>query len=234
MMTATATGTLSRMIATTRTTCAGRQTHMRRRGPLTLTPSARATASEPSPGGLNLSNASPEQLAALDCLTAVDESLTIQYNKVLVDLTGLEGVTSVGADLTISNNDVLVDLIGLHTIAAVGGDVHIYNNDSLVDLSGLENTATVGGDLHLHNNYALVDLSGLDGLSSIGGKLHIYTHSVLIDVSALENVASVGLDFNVSGNWCLETAAAEAVRDAIGTSNIGGTITIVGNTGPCK
>ena len=46
---------------------------------------------------------------------------------------------------------------------------------------------------------------------------------------ALHQVSAVGDDFTVTDNASLPTAAAEALRDAIGTENISGAVTISGN-----
>ncbi len=51
----------------------------------------------------------------------------------------------------------------------------------------------------------------------------------LHNVTSLHNITFVGSDFTITENLKLLTSDAEALRDAIGTSNISGTITIRGN-----
>ena len=74
-----------------------------------------------------------------------------------------------------------------------------------------------------------MDFGGLENLTSIGADLKIDQCDTLSDVTALHGVTSVGADFTVTDNTILSTTDAEALRDAIGTSNIGGTVTISGN-----
>ena len=76
---------------------------------------------------------------------------------------------------------------------------------------------------------ALTSFNGLENLLTIGEDLHIKDNVVLTDVSALHGVTSVGEDFVVKDNTSLPTADAEALRDAIGVTNIGGTVLIIGN-----
>ena len=78
-------------------------------------------------------------------------------------------------------------------------------------------------------NDVLTSLDGLEDLVSIGGMLRLDDNEYLSDVMALHGVISVGSDFTITDNLELLTADAEALRDAIGTSNIGGTVTIGGN-----
>jgi len=76
---------------------------------------------------------------------------------------------------------------------------------------------------------SLVDFSGLENLEVIGGDFMVDWNSVLSDVRALHGITSVGSDFTITDNTELLTEDAEALRDAIGTDNIGGTVTISGN-----
>ena len=72
-------------------------------------------------------------------------------------------------------------------------------------------------------------LLGLEGVRNVGGSLILEENDVLVDVEALHGVVSIGLDLLILGNGLLVTADAEALRDAIGVSDIGGTVTISGN-----
>ena len=61
------------------------------------------------------------------------------------------------------------------------------------------------------------------------GDLFLWGNASLLSVSDLDGIQQLGGDLNISNDTSLGTDAAEALRDAIGTDNIGGTITIAGN-----
>jgi hypothetical protein len=103
--------------------------------------------------------------------------------------------------------------------------VHLEENDSLavIDLPLLTST-----DLLLWSNDALETVDGFPSLSVLG-ELQMSTNSSLTDVTGLHDVTAIVGDLTVADNPSLPTSAAEALRDAIGIENIGGTITISGN-----
>jgi len=74
-----------------------------------------------------------------------------------------------------------------------------------------------------------LDFTGLESLSSIGDNFIVDANSALSDVTALHNIVSVVDDFRVTDNTALLTEDAQELRDAIGTTNIGGTVSISGN-----
>jgi len=96
---------------------------------------------------------------------------------------------------------------------------------SLADLSCLQ---TVGGNLSIVWS-DLTSAQGLENLTSITDDLVILENSGLADVGALHGIQTVGGDFMVMDNPSLSAADAQALLDAIGAENVGGTVTIMGN-----
>ncbi|MBT3221025.1 MAG: hypothetical protein HN348_18235, partial [Proteobacteria bacterium] len=191
-------------------------------------------------------------------LASVSETLMLDTNPVLTTIDASSLVT-VGQYLRIYDNDALdsIDFSELEESGDLSGwvwwhnEVDISYNEvlsvvsmpSLTIVAGLsleENaqlatfdapllTEVGKGNLTVVNLPLLVDLSGLSAITVIYEDLEIAGNDQLGDVSALHNVTSVGGDFSVMDNQSLATVDAEALRDAIGISNIGGTVTISGN-----
>ena len=113
----------------------------------------------------------------------------------------------------------------------ISSSLSISYNDVLDDLSAFSGVSAIGWNLTISNNDALTSLSGFDAFTDIGRDLTIKNNGVLTDVTALHDVTDVARHFTVEDNVTLTTTAAEALRDAIGESNIGGTVTISGNDG---
>ena len=87
------------------------------------------------------------------------------------------------------------------------------------------------GSLWIGGTEVLVDLRGLEKLPELGSSLSLEHNASLRDVQDLHGLESVGGSFSIRDNTALPDAEAEALRDAIGTSNIGGSVTISGNAG---
>lgn len=71
----------------------------------------------------------------------------------------------------------------------------------------------------------MTSISGFGSLRTIGQDLILDHNDALTDISGLMGIDTVGRHFSSTGNG-LTTAQAAALRDAIGVSDIGGTITI--------
>jgi hypothetical protein len=154
-------------------------------------------------GSLTLDDASPSQIAALECLTLVS------------------------GEVMISGNDEISDLDGLEQLRSVGQTFYLWGLGGVSDLKGLDGLETVGGNLQIEGDYHLRTLEGLESLASIGGSFFLSYNDRLTDPSALVMLASVGADVSVVGNICLDTATAEAMVAAI--DSIGGEIFISKN-----
>jgi len=124
----------------------------------------------------------------------------------------------------------LVDFNGLTNLTTIGDHLGVYGNDSLINFDGLDSLTTIQVSLNVTDNPALVDFSGLETLTIIEEQdFTVSSNHVLADVTALHGLTSIGDAFTISDNVDLLTEDAEALRDAIGTENIGGTVTISGN-----
>jgi len=163
-------------------------------------------------GSVDLSNASPEQVAALDCLTTIGEYFQIYNNDALLDLSGLEKLTTVGEYVQISNNDALLNLLGLENLTAIGWDLAFLDNAALTDLSGLENLTTIGEALYVQGSGALTDLSALENLTTVGDFLGFYDNDSLTDLSGLENITAIGGELYIAYN--------DALLDLSGLENL--------------
>ncbi|HND32787.1 MAG TPA: hypothetical protein PLA94_22480, partial [Myxococcota bacterium] len=75
-------------------------------------------------------------------------------------------------------------------------------------------------------------IAGLAALQVVSGNLSLSHNSLLQDLSPLSQITGVAGDFSITHNDGFSDGTAEALRDAIGVGNIGGTILIEDNTGP--
>jgi hypothetical protein len=99
-------------------------------------------------------------------------------------------------------------------------------NSHLTSLDGLSCLTEIRDE----NDLGDLETIGTWGSSSwASGQLLIDENPALSDVTALHGVESVASDFHVSENATHATTAVEALRDAIGSENIGGNVTISGN-----
>jgi hypothetical protein len=190
-------------------------------------------------------------LSGLDSLTSVGH-LSIGVD-LLVDLDGLFSLEGVTGNLNINTHPELLDITGLSQLTAVGGELMLWENQKLSNLDGLDNLVTVGGDLRIDGNPLLTDFTALQSLTDVGGavlivgngqlqsfagfesldtvglQLLIQANNSLTDVTALNGVTSIGSSLQILDNDSLPTAAAQALADAIGAENVGGSVIINGN-----
>jgi hypothetical protein len=83
-------------------------------------------------GNLDLSSATPQDVAALTCLSSVDGDLVVQSNDRLRDLSGLYALASVGGDLDVQYS-ALTSLSGLGALFVVGRDVTVRGDEDLCE-----------------------------------------------------------------------------------------------------
>lgn len=167
-------------------------------------------------------------LHGLDALTDVGGNVTLSEVYWIDDLTGLDALNHVGGDLGVGNA-YLTSTAGLGSLSAVDGDLTLAFLDGLTDIDTLTTLSAVGGNLTVRYNDALPNIDGLSGVTSIGGRLFIERNESLLTVSGLRGTENIAGDFIIEDNTALPTSDAEALRDAIGIANIGGTVTISGN-----
>ncbi len=75
-------------------------------------------------------------LEGLECLTSIQGSLIIVYNKSLTSLRGLDNLTHVGGSIEIRKNEELKNIEGLAKISEID-NLYIVENNSLQTLDGL-------------------------------------------------------------------------------------------------
>jgi len=195
---------------------------------------------------------SSASLAGLDALATVGGTVRLERVDRLRDLNGLTGLAEIGGHLRIEDAPTLNSLSGMTALRTISGSLWLERTN-VGSLAPLQTTLAVGGlrldtnpelvstagmppviglsELVLHWNTSLGELTGLDSVRTIDGDLAINGHVQLDSVVELMEVEAVGGNFSVQNNTLLSDADGEALRDAIGSENIGGTITIGGNGG---
>jgi hypothetical protein len=122
-------------------------------------------------------------LAPLSSLTYVRDQLTLQGNPMLASITGLSNLTHIGQfsasgeSLTVNYNDVLVSLEGLQGLDTIPGVLTIEGNASLQDLNALSSVQTLdapagssyNSGIRVANNNSLNDISGINAIDRISG-----------------------------------------------------------------
>jgi hypothetical protein len=168
----------------------------------------------------------------------------------LENLEGLSGGNFPGG-VTVQDNGRLTSLRGIEGVSLAGG-LTLSNNDALTDLSALSGQTTLE-HLVITSNALLSSLAGLESVESITNSLSIvpicrteyedwdeemenpirrcYGNDALMSLRALANLRSVGGNFEVRENRALASCEAEWLRDSVGVANIGGTVSVSGNTG---
>ncbi len=191
-------------------------------------------------------------LDGLDSLATVGGTVQLQRVSQLRDLNGLSGLSGIGGHLRIEDAGLLNSISGMNSLQGISGSVWLERTN-VGSLAPLQTTLSVGGlrldtnpeltstagmppvialsELVLHWNASLDELTGLNTVRTIEGDLMIDGHVQLGSLVDLMDVISVGGDLSVQNNTVLSGADGEALRDAIGEENIGGTITISGNGG---
>ena len=195
---------------------------------------------------------SSASLDGLDSLSTVGGTVRLERVDRLRDLAGLSGLTEIGGHLRIEDAPTLNSLTGMTALRNITGSVWLERTN-VASLAPLQTTVAVGGlrldtnpelastaglppvialsELVLHWNPSLTELTGLDTVRSVDGELAVDGHAQLGSLMELMEIGSVSGDFSVQNNTLLSDADGEALRDSIGSEDIGGTITIGGNSG---
>ncbi len=124
----------------------------------------------------------------------------------------------------VSHESRLTSLAGITADDGVLSLTVGVNGSGLAGIEGL-----VGLDSLTIEGAYLSDVDDLDGLTSIGGDVTIVSSYRLASLDGLYDVRSIGGDVRIEGNYILGDDTAWAWVDAVGSSNIGGTVTIAGN-----
>lgn len=175
-------------------------------------------------------------LAHLDlpCLCRVTDSIFVQDNRELVDLTGLSSLTSIGGGLVVERNPSLESLAGIPVEITLGATRHgesiaVVDNDGLVDLAGLPHANTaLPGSIAIVNNERLASVAGLPpALAAVRG-FRIVGNPQLVDLVDLpQGITSIGGSLTISAN--------AALRDLSGLpaalERVDGTLAVSANEG---
>lgn len=189
-------------------------------------------------------------LEPLRCLKVVSGGLLIQYVSDLNDLNDLRSLESIKSltltgttlkDLSrlshleelsavwLGGNSELQNLDGLSGLKDVGS-LNLQLNQKLENIDGLA-SVTSATEVMIWANSELKSVDGLRSLTAIEGSLLIYLNPDLTQLRELHGITMVGERLSITNNAMLPTCEAEALRDAIGVENIGGTISIAENAG---
>lgn len=176
-----------------------------------------------------ISNDDLTDLAGLESLTLVTDTLELSDNKSLTDITALGSLESVGA-LTLGPFQPFSDLGPLTALTTIGtleatltrlvdlgplpalqqlGPVKLRDNGELISLSALAGRPTLDA-LNISYNHALVALPDLAALTDVQGDLEIRRNNALTAVADLSSLAAVGGRLIVVGNPELPQQDAEA------------------------
>ncbi len=151
-------------------------------------------------------------IAALNAIPDIINSLKIEYNASLVNLNGLQNITTIVRSSTIKTSG-LASFMGLNNLKTIGGDFDVINSDNLPDFSGLESLETIEGDFDIQlcdflnsfqglnelksvgslrvNKTTLETFNGLNSLTNIDGFLEIEFNYELLNLTGLENLERI-------------------------------------------
>ncbi|AXG69884.1 receptor L domain protein [Kordia sp. SMS9] len=119
------------------------------------------------------------------------DSIVIQGNASLTNLSLFNSVTSFRKNISIINNAGLTDLSDLGTIENFN-DITIQNNASLDNIDGLGNNLTVYGNLTIDGNQSLTNITHIDEVLKIFGGLNLTNNSSLDECCPLERLYNNG------------------------------------------
>jgi hypothetical protein len=171
-----------------------------------------------------------EGLAGLGSLERVAGAIVLEDNDVLFSIDALASLREVGA-IYISDGAFagISNLQAFDGLTSVAGDIFISGEEDPASLEGFHNITSIGGSLRLFGPVRNVD--GLRGLTQVGRDVSVVSNAFLQNLRGMSSVVSVGGSLAVERNPALPACEAEWLRDNIGVGNVGGTVSLVGNTG---
>jgi len=132
-------------------------------------------------------------------LVWIGDSLEIEYNESLTNLSKLNNLSYLGYSLIISNNPNLTSM-PFESLVTIDGYFSIHSNDALIDLNGLSSLTSVRYDFRLEGNSSnLSSISGLGSLETIGGDTNIL-NTLVENLNAFRELTSIGGDFSITNN----------------------------------
>ncbi len=193
-------------------------------------------------GNLTITKTALADLSGLPYLQRVLNTLKIDRNDSLVDLSGLTSLKQV-TTLYVTNNAQLTSLAGLpslknplslrvylsHNLVDLQGlsgnipyltGVEIVNNPSLISLEGLEFSDRLNGYLTVSHNEALTSLDGLNNVTSISSYVSIWNNDAMTDLSGLDSLVTVGSNFKVFYNDNLQSLQGAPNLNSVGSLSV--------------
>ena len=136
----------------------------------------------------------------------------------------LPALVHISGDVMLLDHDL--HEIRLPKLETIGGILDVaYGSLEILELPALEE---VTSDVRVVDTTTLSQLDWVS-LREIHGEFYIESNSDLADITGLFGLEAVGSTFYVVANGNLATSQAEALRDTVGITNIGGSIAISGN-----
>ena len=162
---------------------------------------------------LDLGRNNLQNISGLSSIERVEESLNLDNNPSLSDLSPLSNLTYIGRDLTLEDTSITT-LEGLNNLTSVGY-LSLYEHDYLENLNGLENLITAG-TIYLIRPPNLNNIDGLRNLTTIENRLALENIKVN-DFSALSNLETVKWSMYISSPYATSLNGLENLR-SVGSS----------------
>jgi hypothetical protein len=143
-----------------------------------------------------------KNLAGLENLNSVGQSVQLRFNDSLQSIDALKNLTSSNIGILIDQNGRVKDLSGLSFLT--NPKVIYINEPEIQTLAGLQNVVSIEGNLVISST-KIKDVEQLANLTAIGGSLRIWSNASLNNLRGLRNVTEVGRKIDINYNDVLMT-----------------------------
>ena len=150
------------------------------------------------------------------------ESISINGNPNLLDLSGLRHVEVVTGPVVIVQNSQLNDLSGLNGVVEVD-EIYIISNLNLEDINGFMRTRSITNSVYINLNSDLLQLTGFGSLNSVGSDLIIIGNSQIESVdglTALQSASSIVIASNNKLCYVGDQIITASIFDTINTTDV--------------
>ena len=141
-------------------------------------------------GSLTINYSTLTDVADLDCLCRVENTLSIQGNDHLVEIHGFPNLVHVGTYLWIDQNQALTSIDAFPYLDGLENQLSISYNDNLTEVRGFDRLSTVDG-FYIKYNDALATLDAFASLEQVGERLYIHS-TALTEITGFDALRSVG------------------------------------------
>jgi len=166
-----------------------------------------------------LDNSVLRSLDGLQVPEAMD-SVRIENNARLEDVSALLPLREVSGDVLIARNASLHQVEGLSNLRSTGS-LSVRGLRSMRDLQGLRSLEQVDTHVQLASLDGLRDLSGLESLRTVGTALYIGDNPDLQQISNLHALEYVGDELTIMGNPALEVVSLPGPVQTEPTADLG-------------